>query len=51
MKFRKWYAQFYADGTVSGQDVWPPRRRPPASSRSSCVPPTPPRRAKYRQSE
>ena len=34
MKFRKWYAQFYADGVVSGQDVWAPA---PASRRAARV--------------
>jgi 3-ketosteroid 9alpha-monooxygenase subunit A len=29
MKFRKWYAQFYAHGTVTGQDVWAPAPPPP----------------------
>ena len=43
MKFRKWYSQFYADGTSGERDLWapaPPRR---ASNRCSCDPRPPPR--------
>ncbi len=36
MKFRKWYSQFYAHGTVSGQDVWAPAP-PPAGEQPVFV--------------
>ena len=51
MKFRRWYSQFYADGTVSEPQVWAPPA-PPGDEQPVFIPPADPTASrKYRQSE